>query len=469
MRRTSFHLRARILLLLLLGVSVFGSVNAWVIRSLMLRTLRDSLASQGRTLSRLIAEESAPFLLRRDHLGLANLMEAYRSHYPETLYIVAYDAGGTALASTFRSGEPPLLAGPRRPDEPSHYRTRDTFFQDFGAPILGGTLGSVRIGLAETAIRRRAAYGELAIFGMVFAFFLAGAAGSYLIAQNVHRAATELTTAVGAFRLEDPVPALPTDRGDELGLVARALEDMMGRLKALNLEHLELLARLRDADRISSVGLLASGLAHDINNPLSGLLLSLERIGRKPGDWSQVEAYLPSMIEASRHIQDVVGNLLQFVRHQRSTEGFADLEGMVQKACLLAEHRLPKGVVIQKELPAGLPRLRFDPASLLQVLVNLLMNAADAMEGRPGAIRIAARRAGGGLELCVADCGQGMPPEVLERAFDTLFTTKAAGIGTGLGLPIARQLMRDHGGDIELRSEPGEGTQATLLFRNLEV
>ena len=314
-------------------------------------------------------------------------------------------------------------------------------------------------------IRAYAARGELVLVGMVFLFLLAGVAGSLLIAQSVHKDSVRLTSAVHAFRLDDPIPDLPIDRRDEIGHVARAVQDMMDRLQGLHREHMALLARFRDTDRMSSVGLIASGLAHDINNPLSGLIASLERIARHPEDQERAAAYLPSMIEAARHIQAVIQNLLQFVRHQKYAERRVDVGDSAAKARLLAGHRLPPGVDLVLSIPQDLPPVQFDPVCLLQILVNVLINASDAMQGLSGRITMDAMEEAGCVVMTIADEGKGMPPEVLQRAFDPLFTTKAPGEGTGLGLAIARQMMRDHGGDIALTSEPEAGTLVTLTFR----
>ena len=465
MARTSFQLRARILSLLFLGVALFGTANAWVFRSLMTHSLGASLEAQGTALSTLVAEECAPYLLHQDDLGLANALVSYRNRYNGINYVVIYSARGEVATSSFTGGVPGFLAAARSPGPVLHLRSGQEFFLDFSAPILGGALGSVRMGLSETAMRRQATYGELVLLGMVLLFLGAGVAGSLLIAQSVHRDAARLTSAVQAFRLDDPIPGLPVARGDEIGLVARAVQDMMLHLQGLHEENMALLARFRETDRMSSVGLIASGLAHDINNPLSGLIASLERLTLNPGDEERARAYLPSMIEAARHIQGVLQNLLQFVRHQRYTENAVDLGDAAARARLLAGHRLPPGVDLIIEVSPDLPTIRFDPVCLLQILVNILINAEDAMVGRSGRITMRAFESGGNMVITLADEGQGMAPEVLAKAFDPLFTTKPPGEGTGLGLAIARQMMRDHGGEIALKSEPGSGTLVTLTFR----
>jgi signal transduction histidine kinase len=461
----AFPLRVRILSLLFLGVALFGTANAWVFRTLMLRSLGASLVAQGTALSALVAEESAPYLLHRDHLGLMHSLISYRSRYAGITYVAIYDAQGEVVTSTFADGVPAFLGQPSPAAQILTLRAGQDFFRDFSAPILGGSLGSVRMGLSETGLRRSVAQGEGVILAMVLPFLAAGVAGSLIIAQSVHGDAVRLTSAVQAFSLEQPLAELPVDRKDEIGLVARAVQDMMKHLQGLHQEHMALLARFRDTDRMSSVGLLASGLAHDINNPLSGLIASLERLALNPGDHQQAAAYLPPMVEAARHIQAVLHNLLQFVRHQRYTECPVDPGDAAAKARLLAGHRLPPGVDLVLQLPPGLPLIPFDPVCLLQILVNILINAADAMQGRTGSILLAASEVGDGIVMTITDQGHGMAPEVLQRAFDPLFTTKAPGEGTGLGLAIARQMMRDHGGEITLTSEPGAGTRVSLTFR----
>ena len=461
----SFPLRARILTLLFLGVALFGTANAWVFRSLMSHSLGASLEAQGTAVSALVAEECTPYLLHQDDLGLALALASYRSRYEGIEYVVLYDARGGVATSTFPQGVPAFLAGARSPGKALHLRADREYFLDFTAPILGGALGSIRMGLSERTIRRQTNFGEWVILAMVLLFLGAGVAGSLFIAQGVHRDAARLTSAVQAFGLDDPIPDLPAGRKDELGLVARAVKDMMLHLQGLHQDNMDLLARFRDTDRMSSVGLLASGLAHDINNPLSGLIASLERLAHNPADQLQAAAYLPPMVEAARHIQGVLHNLLQFVRHQRYTTCPVDPGDAAAKARLLAGHRLPPGVDLLVQIPPDLPLIPFDPVCLLQILVNLLINAADAMQGRTGTIVLAAAQAGDCIVMTIRDQGHGMTPEVLQRAFDPLFTTKPPGEGTGLGLAIARQMMRDHGGEIALTSGPGAGTLATLTFR----
>jgi len=461
----SFPLRVRILTLLFLGVALFGTANAWVFRSLMSHSLGASLETQGTALSTLVAEECTPYLLHQDDLGLANALASYRRRYDGIKYVVLYDARGGVATSTFPGGVPDFLAGGRSPGKALPLRADQEFFLDFTAPILGGALGSIRMGLSEATIRRQTNLGEGVILAMVLLFLAAGVAGSLLIAQGVHRDAARLTTAVQAFGLDDPLPDLPVGRGDEIGLVARAVHDMMLHLQGLHQENMDLLARFRDTDRMSSVGLLASGLAHDINNPLSGLIASLERLALDPGDKERAMAYLPPMLEAARHIQGVLQNLLQFVRHQRYAECAVDLSDAAAKARLLAGHRLPPGVDLILAVPPDLPALHFDPVCLLQILVNILINAEDAMHGKAGRITLSAFEEGDSMVITIADEGQGMSPEVLGQAFAPLFTTKPPGEGTGLGLAIARQMMRDHGGEITLASELGHGTQVRLTFR----
>jgi len=469
MTRIAFPLKARILLLLVLGVTLFGSVNVWLFRRLLLQSLSVSVTTQGKAVAELVAEEGAPYLLRRDEVGLAGLMNSYREKNADLLYIVFYDPQGAVVQSTFGREAPLFLRQPRAAwTSPARFQSGGVFFQDFGAMVLKGGLGSVRVGISETSIRRRADFGQRIILAMVALFFLAGVAGSYVIAQNVNRDAVAIASAVETFGLGAAIPPLPVRRRDEIGLVAGALKEMMERLQRLHEERLSLLAKFRDADRMSSVGLIASGLAHDINNPLSGLIASVERLEKDPGNREKALAYLPAMAEAARHIRQVLSNLLQFVRRQRYQEAPVDLRSAVEKAQLLVAHRLGGATSLRLDIPAGLPRVRFDPACLLQVLVNLLLNAADAMEGREGGISLCARSERQKAVLEIADEGEGMAPEVLQRAFEPLFTTKPPGLGTGLGLPIARQMMKDHGGDIAVASKPGAGTRVTLTFRIAE-
>jgi len=462
----SLPLSTRILLLLLAGVGLFGSANYYIFGRLAYTSLEREFEERGRSLSRLAASMGLAPVLQGDPLALASLAEDFQKDNPDVLYLVFYGPGGTPLGGTFGSATPDFLRDPPSPGQSvQRFRSREGRFMDFSVPLAGGSTGWVRLGLSERFIRARVRLGQALIVAMILAFLAFGSAGAFLLTRDIRRGAHELVAGAEAFSFDQPTPGLPTGRSDEIGEVARHLKAMMERTQALHREHLTLLSKFEKADRLTIMGLLASGLAHEINNPLGGLIASLQRLAKNPADTEKVEAYAGPMLDAAEHIRDVLANMMRFIRQQRTEPCAVPLGEVGRKLQLLAEPRMTATIQLAMEIPASLPPVYFDPSCLLQVLTNLVFNAMDAVEERGGTVTVRGWEEDGFVRLEVADDGVGMPPEILSKAFEPLFSTKPPGKGTGLGLPLSRQMVKDHGGILSLESTPGQGTRAVLLLK----
>ncbi len=223
-------------------------------------------------------------------------------------------------------------------------------------------------------------------------------------------------------------------------------------------------AQLHQSQKLESLGSLAGGVAHDMNNVL-GAILGLASILREGADpVSPMAKNLDTIVNACLRGRGVVKSLLYFAHKDLQDERRIDLNGLVQEMSELLSHTTLKRVQFQMDLQEGIGPLRGDGGALSHALMNLCMNAIDAMPGG-GLLRVSTREAGdGGLELRVKDSGEGMAPEVLAKAIEPFFTTKPLGKGTGLGLSLAYGTMKAHEGTLELLSQPGRGTEAILRF-----
>ncbi|HEX9011785.1 MAG TPA: PAS domain S-box protein [Holophagaceae bacterium] len=223
-------------------------------------------------------------------------------------------------------------------------------------------------------------------------------------------------------------------------------------------------AQLHQSQKLESLGSLAGGVAHDMNNVL-GAILSLASTLREKADPRSPEfRSLETIQTACLRGRGVVKSLLYFARKDLQEEACIDLNALVKEMTQLLSYTTLKRIRLEMDLQEPLGRLRGDAGALSHALMNLCVNALDAMPGS-GILRIqTAAGPDGGLLVRVADTGQGMSPEVLERAVEPFFTTKPKGKGTGLGLPMVYGTMQAHEGGFELRSEPGKGTEAILRF-----
>jgi two-component system, NtrC family, sensor kinase len=219
------------------------------------------------------------------------------------------------------------------------------------------------------------------------------------------------------------------------------------------------------SEKMVSLGKLAAIVAHEINNPLGGILVSVKLLRRRlpkmiPAreDRETVDATLAMIEQETARSGDVVRNLLLFSREGDVTAAETSLEDVVARTLSLIAHKAQlQGVQIEFSPQAGLPLVECDANQIEQALLALVLNAIDAMpEG--GQLRIKLDRSSLGVRVAVRDNGNGIPEEIRPRLFEPFFTTKDEGQGTGLGLSVMYGIVRSHGGTVEFESEPGKGT-----------
>jgi PAS domain S-box-containing protein len=223
-------------------------------------------------------------------------------------------------------------------------------------------------------------------------------------------------------------------------------------------------AQLMQAEKIASLGRLSAGVAHEINNPLAGILIYAELLQRQVGSEGQSREFVDEIISQTMRCQQIVSRLLEFSRQSLVERTLVDLNSVIGRVVELIMHQaLFHNIQIIRDLDPELPHIVGDQGQLQQVLTNLLLNAADAMRGQ-GTITIATRphAQGDGVVLTFSDTGPGIPADIRSKIFEPFFTTKPVGKGTGLGLSIVYSVVRRHGGTIDVDSCPGEGTTFTI-------
>lgn len=223
-------------------------------------------------------------------------------------------------------------------------------------------------------------------------------------------------------------------------------------------------AQLLQAEKIASLGRLAAGVAHEVNNPLAGILIYAELMKRDLAENALAQENLEVIISQTVRCQQIVTRLLEFSRQSLGQRMLFDLNETINRCVELIGHQpLFHDIKVDRVLDPELPQIIGDPGQLQQVFTNLLLNAADAMSGR-GRITITSRPAPGkdGVVLTFTDTGPGIPPEIKDKIFEPFFTTKPPGKGTGLGLSIVYGVLQRHGGSIEVDRAPGGGTTFTI-------
>jgi PAS domain S-box-containing protein len=239
-------------------------------------------------------------------------------------------------------------------------------------------------------------------------------------------------------------------------------------------ERRRLEARLVQADRLAALGTMAAGVAHEINNPLTHLILNLDWLARKLSEGARehegADAFAEILQEARRgakRVANIVRELRTFSRADGETKGAVDLAAVVRSAVKIAGHEIEPRARLSLALAAA-PYIYANEGRLEQVVINLLLNAAQALPQERTAtneIRVSVRGDSRGYAVLeISDNGEGIAPEVLPRIFDPFFTTKPPGVGTGLGLSICHGIVTSLGGQITVESVPSEGTTFRVAF-----
>ncbi|MBI3680337.1 MAG: PAS domain S-box protein [Acidobacteria bacterium] len=229
-------------------------------------------------------------------------------------------------------------------------------------------------------------------------------------------------------------------------------------------ERSELERQLVQADKLSSIGLLAAGVAHEVNTPLAVISSYAQMLAKQVSGDEAKSRLLDKIAKQTFRASEIVNSLLSFSRTSPTEFEEVDLHKIIRETVSLIEHQLKKaGVEVRVELAESLGSVRGNAGKLQQVFLNLFLNARDAMEGG-GRLAVRTDSGGGWARVEVADTGHGIAPDHLTRIYDPFFTTKAAKKGTGLGLAVTYGIVKEHSGHIEVESRPGIGTRFLIEF-----
>ncbi len=271
------------------------------------------------------------------------------------------------------------------------------------------------------------------------------------------------------FRLDTPTGEIRTVNVAIAPLVTKKF-NVIGRLIIMDdiTERVELESQLSQADKLSSIGLLAAGVAHEVNTPLAVISSYAQMLSKQLQADPQKGALLEKITRQTFRASEIVNNLLNFSRTSGAEFTDVDVNKIIHDTLALLEHQFKTAKIrVEDELSHSLPLINGNPGRLQQVFLNLFLNARDAMPSG-GTLRVVTSN-GDGVSVMVSDTGSGIAQEHVHRIYDPFFTTKSApregqGKGTGLGLSVTYGIIQEHAGKIRVESHPGEGTTFYLEF-----
>ena len=288
---------------------------------------------------------------------------------------------------------------------------------------------------------------------------------SYFLGNNVLRPIRHLVFASNRLAKGDLSHRVAIKSGDEIGELGKTFNYMADSIKERDEKLKEQTKnQIMKSEKLAMIGRLAAGVAHEINNPLGGILVYSHLLLEDTPGSDPKRANLEKIIRETTRCKDIVRSLLDFARPGEPKIELSSLNETIEGVLSLVEKQvLFHNITIEKDLARDLPRIAFDKSQLQQVFMNIVLNAAEAMDGK-GKLTIRTQISVDGSygEAKFTDTGHGIPKENFENLFEPFFTTKKPGEGTGLGLSISYGIVKKHSGKIEVESEVGKGTTFTI-------
>lgn len=332
--------------------------------------------------------------------------------------------------------------------------------------IFGQRVGMLYVGVLEAKyadVRWKALslFILITVAGMVLALGL-----GYIIANKMSRPVQQLIEASNQVSQGNLSPEIGPISKSEIGVLQKTFKEMLTSIQERDKrQRVESEIKLLQSEKQASVGKLAGGVAHEINNPLTGIVTFTHMLLRRNDIPGEVRTDLETIAQETERVRKIVKGLLDFSRQTELDREPTDVNRLVRQAITLVENQaLIKGVNLTFEPGDGLSMVTLDKNQMQSVLLNIIINALDATD--PGGsitittnIGISTSKPGQkGIEILCTDTGCGIPPENLNRLFDPFFTTKEVGHGTGLGLSVSYGIVERHGGTIWVQSKVGKGS-----------
>jgi two-component system, NtrC family, sensor kinase len=337
--------------------------------------------------------------------------------------------------------------------------------RDFDDRIVGMLGVGEGIGAEAYQEIRRATverFSSLIAGGMIFGFVMTFLFSSWLV-----RPIRALAAGMSRVAEGDLDHKVRIESADELGRLAHAFNRMVRGVKERDNRLREMTEdRLSAVEKQISIGRLAAGVAHEINNPLTAILSLSTLLRKKAAEGTPDREDLDIIVTETTRCREIVRSLLDFARERPTERRVMDIHEVIRETVgLVSRYGGMDQVHVSVEAASGPLSVNVDPKAIQQVFTNLLVNAAEATgPGGRISIRVDEDSSGGFVQVQVRDNGKGIPREHLDRVFEPFFTTKGERKGTGLGLSVSLGIVRKHDGSIEIRSEEGRGTEVTVTL-----
>lgn len=404
------------------------------------------------------------------------ILEIFNRQDTDLLYIAILDEEGRVISHNditeyAKLYSDPLTLRALKADTTliQRFTGKDHDALDFGVPLSIGKKrwGTLKFGISVEKAEHEILATVKRIVVLTAALLAAGFAIILLLSRRFISPITQLASTMELARGDFLSLRVDVKGHDELAVLGERFNSMIERIRQANEELKKTTEKLVQSEKLASVGILAAGVAHEINNPLGGIFNCLQML-KQNGDNPQLrEKYLDLVNEGLDRIENTVSKLLWMSRKAEHAPVDMNIRDSVDSVYSFLEYKMKKGkIAFINEVPEDL-RFIFDVHDFQQLLLNLFINAIHAMKDG-GTLEVRGHKDGSMVSLSVVDNGCGIDPENVGRIFDPFFTTKPVGEGTGLGLWLTYEIIRNYNGEISVESEPWKGSSFIMRFPALQ-
>lgn len=433
------------------------------IRGVIINAFREELEKRALSIAGNLSDRVANNILLKDHFQTTKDLNEVLTKEDDIEYIFVTNEEGRVIAHTFNSDLPPdiLLWNPLN-NRTTNIQLLDTekgYIRDAGVKVFNSTKSELHLGIREddlksTIMRLRKITVPIIIF-VTLAGIIASFVFSRLITEPLNKF-VEFTKVLGRGEFGKRVDV---SYGDEIGYLARNFNRLSMELKNVKekMEEAYTYTHLLEAEKISTIGQISSGLAHELKNPLTTLKMLFQAFREQPDMTKEDAEVISREIEK---IDTIITRFLGFVKQKSFQVSEINVNTLMDRVLSLCSFDITNNdIALQKDMKETLPYIKGDRALLEHVFLNLILNSVQAMPDG-GEINISSKADNGFVEVVISDKGGGIPSNIRSKVFEPFFTTKEN--GTGLGLSIVYNIVRSHGGKVFFDSNNGSGTKFTV-------
>ena len=456
-------LRTKITILTTAIVIIVGFLTTISVRGVIINAFREELEKKAKSVAGNLSERVANFILLGDYFQTTQALNEVLNKEKDLEYIFVTDGEGKIFAHTFNGGVPVgILSWNPLKNKIVNVQLLDTekgFIRDAGVSIFPNTKSELHLGIREDSLKSTLITMRNITVPIIISMIFLGAIASFFISRLITEPLNKFVEFTDVLGRGEFGKRLEIHSRDEIGQLSYSFNRLSMELRAAKekMKEAYTYTHLLQAEKLSSIGQISAGLAHELKNPVTTLKMLFQAFKEQPDMTKEDAEVIHNEIE---RIDNILTKFLGFVKQKDVNASDININSLIERVLSLATFDLKnKGIAVHKDMLETLPAIKGNESLFEHVFLNLILNSIDAMP-YGGEIRISGKTDDNFAEVMIWDKGCGIPLKIKSKVFDPFFTTKAN--GTGLGLSIAYNIVKAHGGKLFFDSNEGVGTVFTV-------